>query len=213
MKKLTEEDINKILDTLYEKSLEGINSVNKPVTIMMDEYLDRYGLKELAIDKFIEKQVLKCSTSGFITGFGGLITLPISVPANISSVLYVQIRMISAIAYACGYDLHNDEVQTYVYACLAGVSLNTLAKQFGVKFGNKLATKLVEKIPGTALTKINQRVRFRLFTKFGEKGLINLGKCVPVVGAGINAGLDYSETKIIANRAKKWFLENDFEAL
>ncbi len=172
---------------------------------MMDEYLEKYPTKKEAIQKFVDKQILKCSTSGFITGFGGVITLPVSIPANISTVLYVQIRMISAIAYANGYDLNADEVQTFVYACLAGLSLDNIAKQFGVKLGNKLAIGAIKKIPGKVLTKINQKVGFRLVTKFGETGLINIGKLVPVVGAGVCATLDFTETKVIAHRAKKWF--------
>lgn len=211
MKKPTQEDIQNALDICYEKSIEGINKVSKPATVMMDEYLNKYPSKEDAIKKFLNTQLLKCSTSGFVTGFGGLLTMPVTIPANISSVLYVQIRMISALAYAGGYDLNEDEVQTFVYACLAGVSINSIMKQFGIKLGNKLTIGMVKKIPGKTLTKINQAVGFRLMTKFGEAGLINLGKMVPVVGAGICAGFDYAETKIIATRAEKWFIYNDFD--
>lgn len=209
MKKPSQEDIQKALDTCYEKSLHGIQNVSKPVTVMMDEYLDKYPSKDEAIKKFLKVQLLKCSTSGFVTGFGGALTLPVSIPANVSSVLYVQIRMISALAYTSGLNLNNDEVQTFVYACLAGVSLNNIAKQFGIKFGNKLALGAIKKIPGKTLTKINQKVGFRLFTKFGETGLINIGKMVPVVGAGLCAGFDYAETKVIANRAYEWFIEGN----
>lgn len=211
MKKPSQEDIQKALDTCYEKSLHGIQNVSKPVTVMMDEYLDKYSSKDEAIKKFLKVQLLKCSTSGFVTGFGGVLTLPISIPANVSSVLYVQIRMISALAYASGLNLNSDEVQTFVYACLAGVSLNNVAKQFGIKFGNKLVLGTIKKIPGKTLTKINQKVGFRLLTKFGETGLINLGKCIPVVGAGICAGFDYAETKVIAARAYKWFIKGNLD--
>ena len=205
MNKPTKEDVQKVLDTCYELSLTGIQNVSKPVEDVMNEYLDKYSSKEEAIKKFINRQLLKCSTSGFITGFGGIITLPVSIPVNISSVLYVQIRMISAIAYANGYNLNSDEVQTFVYACLAGISLDNIAKQFGVKLGNKLTLTAIKKIPGEALIKINQKVGFRMLTKFGETGIINIGKIVPVVGAGVCATLDYTETRIIAARAKKWF--------
>ena len=59
--------------------------------------------------------------------------------------------------------------------------------------------------------KINQKVGFRFVTKFGEKGVINLGKLVPGVGAVIGGGLDYVETKVIAKRAYDWFIEGEFE--
>lgn len=119
-------------------------------------------------------------------------------------------RMIAAVAYLNGYDLNSDETQTFVYACLAGVSLNQLVKQAAVVFGVKVCNTLVKKLPGKVLTKINQKVGFRLFTKFGTKGLVNLGKLVPVVGGVIGGTLDFAETKVIANRAIKWFVENDF---
>ena len=32
--------------------------------------------------------------------------------------------MIACTAYMAGYDLSSDQVQTFVYACLAGVSVN-----------------------------------------------------------------------------------------
>ena len=44
----------------------------------------------------LDRAVDKCAASGFLTGFGGFLTLPINVPANLSSVLYVQLRMIAA---------------------------------------------------------------------------------------------------------------------
>ena len=43
-------------------------------------------------------------------------------------------RMIAAVAYLNGYDLNSDETQTFVYACLAGVSLNKVVKQAAVIF-------------------------------------------------------------------------------
>ncbi len=59
------------------------------------------------------------------------------------------------------------------------------------------------------LIKINQRVGFRFLTKFGQKGLVNLGKLVPGVGAVIGGGLDLVETKVIGNRAYQWFINQD----
>lgn len=136
--------------------------------------------------------------------------MPVTLPANIGSVLYVQMRMIACTAYMAGYELESDHTQTFVYACLAGVAVNELIKQAGIKFGVKFANGLIKKIPGKVLTKINQKVGFRFITKFGSKGIINLGKLVPGVGAVVGGGLDLVETKTIGNRAYKWFFEGDF---
>ena len=209
-KGISQEDIMALLATCYEKCLNGVPHVSPSVEELAKDYLSKYSTKQQACKAMLNNQIIKCTTSGFITGFGGIITLPVTVPANIGSVLYVQMRMIACTAYMAGFELNSDQTQTFVYACLAGVSVNKLVKQAGIKFGVKFANGLIKKIPGKVLTKINQKVGFRFITKFGSKGIINLGKLVPGVGAVIGGGLDLVETKAISARAYKWFFEGDF---
>lgn len=206
----SQEDIMKILDSCYEKCLNGIPKISPNVEDMANDYLQKYATKELACQAMLKNQITKCTTSGFITGFGGIITVPVALPANITSVLYVQMRMIACAAYMAGFELDNDETQTFVYACLAGVAVNGLVKQASIKFGVKFTNGLIKKIPGKVLTKINQKVGFRFVTKFGSKGIVNLGKLLPGIGAVIGGGLDFAETKMIANRSYKWFFKHDF---
>lgn len=207
---ITQEDIMKILGACYEKSVNGIPKVSPGVKELANNYLKKHKTKEAACKAMIKSQIAKCTTSGFLTGFGGIITLPVTLPANVTSVLYVQMRMIACIAYMSGYELNSDQTQTFVYACLAGVSVNEIIKQASIKFGVKFAQSMIKKIPGKVLTKINQKVGFRFITKFGEKGIINLGKLVPGVGAVIGGSIDFAETKAISKRAYKWFMEGDF---
>lgn len=207
---ISQEDVMKILDSCYEKCLNGIPKVSPSVEEMVNDYLKKYKTKEEACKAMIRNQIEKCATSGFITGFGGFITMPVTLPANITSVIYVQMRMIACTSYMAGFDLNSDQTQTLVYACLAGVAVNNVMKQASIKFGVKFANGLIKKIPGKVLTKINQKVGFRFITKFGTKGVVNLGKLIPGVGAVIGGGLDLVETKIIAKRSYKWFFEHDF---
>lgn len=206
----TQEDVMKMLDTCYEKSKYGISKVSPPVEQFAEDYLKKNEDPKIAAKEMLKNQIAKCTTSGFITGFGGAITMPVSIPANVGSVLYVQMRMIACTAYLAGYDLNSDQVQTFVYACLAGVSVNEVIKQAGIKVGVKVANSVISKIPGKTLVKINQKVGFRFITKFGQKGVVNLSKLVPGVGALISGGLDFVETKVIADRAYKMFFEGDF---
>lgn len=207
---IEQEDVMNILDSCYEKCLNGIPKISPSVEEMANDYLKKYKTKEEACKAMIRNQITKCATSGFITGFGGFITMPVTLPANITSVIYVQMRMIACTSYMAGFDLDSDQTQTLVYACLAGVAVNNVMKQAGIKFGVKFANGLIKKIPGKVLTKINQKVGFRFVTKFGTKGVVNLGKLIPGVGAVIGGGLDLVETKIIAKRSYKWFFEHDF---
>lgn len=209
-KLFTQEDIMKVLNNCYEKALNGVPKVSPSIEEFAQNYLDKETNNNKAAKAMIKNQVIKCTTSGFLTGFGGIITLPVTIPANVGSVLYVQMRMIACIAYLAGYDLKSDQVQTLIYACLAGIAVTDVIKQAGIKLGVKLTNATIKKIPGKALTKINQKVGFRFITKAGTTGIVNLSKVVPVVGAFAGGGIDYFETKTIANRAYKWFFKNDF---
>ena len=206
----TQEDIMKLLDACYEKCLNGIPMISPSVEKMADDYLRKHESVESACRAMLRNQIVKCTTSGAVAGFGGAITMPVTIPANIGSVIYVQMRMIACVAYMANYELNCDQTQTFVYACLAGVTVNNVIKKAGINFGTKVANNLIKKIPGSVLTKINQKVGFRFITKFGEKGIINIGKMVPGVGAVVGGTFDLVETRIIANRAYKWFLKGDF---
>lgn len=210
---LRQEDMMQLLDRLYEQSIHGISKVSPPIEVIANDYLQKNQDIDQAAKSLIHYQIAKCTTSGFLTGLGGLITLPVSIPANVSSVLYVQMRMIACLAYMGGYDVKSDQVQTLVYACLAGISIDQIVKNVGIQFGTKLTMAMVKKIPGTVLNKINQKVGFRFLTKFGTKGLINIGKAVPIIGGVISGGFDFAETKVIANRAYKLFIGGNLDIL
>jgi len=205
---LTQEQVMELLDKCYQGAISGIPG-SKPCGDLAEEYLNRYPDRKTAAQKLIDVQVAKCATSGFVTGLGGIFSLPVAIPANVASVLYVQMRMIAALAVMGGYDLQDDEVQTLVYLSLVKSSVADVCKSAGVRVANKVTLNMLKKLPGTVLTKINQKVGFRLITKFGEKGVINLVKLVPVAGGIVGGGVDLVGTRLIANRAYRSFLENN----
>lgn len=208
---ITQEQMMELLDKCYEGAMNGLVN-SKPCDQLAAEYLNKYtDPKTAAKKKLIDNQIAKCTTSGFVTSLGGFITLPVAIPANVASVLYVQMRMIGALAVIGGYDLHNDEVQTMVYLCLVKSSASDICKSAGIQVANKMTMNMLKKLPGTVLTKINQKVGFRLITKFGEKGVINLVKIVPIAGGVVGGGVDFVGTKLIANKAYHAFLLNDIE--
>lgn len=205
---LTPNAMMQALEWSYDKVINGLPG-QKNIYEVVKDYTQSSDNIEDAINKLVNFQITKAATSGFLTGFGGAITLPITVPVNVASVLVVQIRMIASIAVARGYDPHDDQIQTFIYVVLTGSSMTDIVKKAGITFGNKFTTALIKKrVPGVVLTKINQAVGFRLITKFGQKGIINLGKMVPVVGAIIGGSIDTVTTKTIAQKAKGTFTTN-----
>ena len=211
-KSLTEFDAGQILDIVYRKAIEGIPSVSPSVDELVEDYISKYATAEKAATALVRNQIVKCGTSGFVSGLGGVLTLPVTVPANIANVMYVQVRMIAAVAKMGGFDVSDDHVQTMVYACLTGTSLADVVKDAGVTVGVKTLTAAIKKIPGSVLKKINAKMGFRFITKFGEKGVINLGKMtVPLVGSVIGGGMDVASTTAIGRSAIKMFIKGEVE--
>lgn len=99
-----------LLESLYDKCLDGIPKVSKPVSELADECIKKYGRTDKAIVKLVRNQLNKNSLNGFVTSFGGFITMPLLCLSTFTSVIYVQMRMVAAIALIRGDDLRDDEV-------------------------------------------------------------------------------------------------------
>ena len=204
---MLEREMMNLLDVCYDKALQGVLPGEKSIEELAEDYLYKSSSKKKAIDDLIGYQTLLCGTNGFITGLGGLLVLPVAIPTNILSTIYIQLRMIAAIAYINGYDIYSDQVRTIAYACLTGSSTTKVLKNVGIKIGEKVVINVIKKIPVEVLVKINQQVGFRLVTKFGQKGLVNFGKMMPLVGGVVGGAFDTGMTLTIGNIAKKVFLE------
>ena len=201
---ITESKIMKTLDWAYDKAINGVAGLDS-ASEMAESYLNSSGSLEDQVNSLIRWQNTKAGTSGFLTGLGGIITMPVAIPANITSVMYVQIRMIATIAHMGGHDLHDDKVKSLVYICLTGNAAKDVLKDIGIHIGRKLTEGAVKNISGKTIVAINQKVGFRLLTKFGEKGAINIGKAVPLLGGVIGATFDSVTTNTIGNIARDTF--------
>lgn len=204
-KELTQGKIMNALDWGYDKAVYGIPGLDSAQE-MAEDYLSGNGILYEKSNSLIRWQISKAGTSGFLSGLGGIITIPVAIPANLASVMYVQIRMIAAIAHMGEHDLKNDKVKSLIYACLAGNAAKDILKDIGIVVGTKLSTQAIKSISGKTIVAINQKVGFRLLTKFGEKGVINLGKAVPLVGGIIGGTVDSVATNTIGKIARDTFI-------
>jgi hypothetical protein len=193
------------LGWLYDGAVNGIPGVDG-LEGLAQSYSTRDWCTDDAIDRLINWQVAKAGAAGFITGVGGMLTLPVAIPANLAGVLYIQIRMIGAIAHLRGYDVRSDQVRTLVVACLAGSAAFDILKDVGIKFGSQLTRQMILRISGDVLKRINQAVGFRLVTKAGSRGVVNLVKGVLLVGGVVGGTLDATATRVIGRTAKQVFV-------
>ena len=180
---------------------------------MAQEYIDdsTYLHDGDRIDSLIRWETTKNFTSGFLTGLGGIITLPVTVPAAFGAAWIVQARMSAAIARLSGHDTASDRVQTFVTASLLGDGVKEILKRSGIQIGKGLARGLIKQVPGKLLISINKQVGFRLLTKAGSTGAVNLVKMVPFVGGAVGGTVDAYMCKAVGKTAKSIFYKSDFD--
>jgi uncharacterized protein (DUF697 family) len=198
----------RVLDWAYEKAISGMPGLDS-ASQLASGFMEKEGSLREKANSLIRWQNAKAGTSGFVTGIGGLMTLPVAIPANLASVVYIQIRMIAAIAHMGGYDLRDEKVKTLVYMCLVGNFAKDILQETGIRLGTKFTALAIERISEKSLLLINQRVGFRLLATSGTKGMINLGKAVPLVGGIIGGSIDMAATNTIGNMARNTFLSKE----
>ncbi|RTE02764.1 EcsC family protein [Paenibacillus whitsoniae] len=204
---VTQQSISKALDWGYEKALTGGIPGTNTAYELAEEYLQYKGELRDRVNLLIRWQNARSATSGFVTGLGGAVTLPIAIPANIASVLYIQLRMVAAIAIMGGHDVKDDKVRTVAYACLCGNTVAELLKDVGIQLGKKFSEQALKKLSAESIRKINEAVGFRLFTKYGKTGVINLHRVIPFVGGVTGAVFDGVSTNVTGKIARKIFIE------
>jgi hypothetical protein len=163
------------------------------------------GSVEPAIDDLIAWQVRYAGAAGFVTNLGGLVTMPVTIPANLASVLLIQLRMIAAIAILRGYQPDNPRVRTLAFLCLTGSAAADVLQELSVGLGTRLSTRLILRLSGGTLAKINQAAGARLAARVGASGLLGLGRLVPFVGGLVGGGFDALVTRGIGTAAKMTF--------
>lgn len=205
---LTENKMLNLLDWAYSKIIDGTLPGMASAESLANDYLMKHKTVKKSAQALIRMQNGKSITTGFVTNLGGLLTLPIAMPANISTVLLIQLQMIAALAVMGGYDLKSDQVRTFVYLCLVGTSMAEVVKSTGIRVGNQAALAGIHKIPTAVLVKLNHKIGFTLVVKFGEKGAVSLTKLVPLAGGVIGGTIDGVSTNLIGKNAVRLFIND-----
>jgi len=176
--------ISKFINQNYENEIPGAIE-------MANEYLKGTGDRNDMANRIIKSAMLKTSTAGFISGLGGLITLPVAIPGDIIVTTKVQIKMIMAIAILGGKDIETDEVKNFVRACLLGDIAKDTLTDVGIKAGNRAALKLVSRLGSKTPA---------IFGKIASKS-------IPVLGGLIGGTVNATATQVIGTMAKRRFIE------
>jgi hypothetical protein len=172
---------------------------------LADVYRSDARSLEAQINSLIRWQDTKAATQAFVTGLGGLLSLPLPLPAELTGLLFVQLRMIAAIAHMCGKDLRDERVQTFTLLCLAGNHAIDILKEARIDTTRQLTLSILKELSGETLRAINRAVGFQLITKGGTTSLLNPKKAFPLVG-GAGGRFDMLSTIAVGNVARNRFM-------
>ena len=182
---------SQLVDWIQTQALGGIRPLSSSHDLAQEYRIDpSYADDDARVRALIRWEMTKNFTSGFLTGLGGLITLPIAIPAALGASWLIIARMTAAIAEIYGHDTREDRVRTMILLSIVGDSVEEVLKRAGIQMGRNLTRRAISQISGKTLIEINKRIGFRLVTKAGERGVVNLTKAVPVVGGFVGGSFD-----------------------
>jgi hypothetical protein len=195
----------RLVRQVVELGVLGGGPLKPAVEVAQEHLLAAGGDREEAIRRLIATHVRLAAVSGFVTGLGGAVTLPVTIPAAMAGLYIVAGRMAAGVAHLRGYDVNSDEVRSGILVSLLGSAGAATLKKAGIEIGRQSLAAALDKLPAAVLIEINKRVGYRLITKAGEKGVVNLTKLVPLVGGPIGAAVDGVSAKTIAGYAMRTF--------
>ncbi|GAB2490583.1 hypothetical protein GCM10027030_25880 [Luteococcus sediminum] len=169
--------------------------------------LQKQGAVEPAVNMIVKQHVAMAGAQGFVTNLGGLATLAVSIPANVTGVAIVQCRMVAAIAHLRGYDIEDPRVRSAILMCLLGENLAQEAVQRQELPSSALAIATAPVHDPALDSTIAEKVLGSLMGQVGGKRVSLLaGKKIPGVGGAIGAGTDGWATWGTGSFARKQFV-------
>lgn len=174
------------LDWAYNQAASG--EVPPPFANAMqlaDEYRIQYPSLTEASNNLIKYELPKISGVGLLTSLWGTVSLPV----NVAAVLFMQIRLVQAIAHLAGRDSDDEEVKALTFASLLGSQGVSLVKKQMLKEGlPKLLPQIVAKLAPKML------------------GTKSISKLIPIVSGVIGTSIDTLTTYGILKTAQGLFL-------
>ncbi|MBI3543657.1 MAG: EcsC family protein [Deltaproteobacteria bacterium] len=173
------------IDFAYDRVI-GTEGGRNSATDLAAEHSRADRSLEENIDALVRWQVAKCAATGFVTGLGGLATLPITLPADLFANYYIQVRMVAAIAIMCGHDIRSDKARTLVYLSLCGNAAADVAKDLGARAGRHAVEATAARLSGRGAASV-------------------FSKLLPLVGGVVSGAIDAVACRVVGEAAKKIF--------
>ena len=211
--KKTDEDNKalKLVNWISEKIIDGVPPLSSAQALATEYLIDKetYKSNEERVDALIKWESRKNFTSGFITGLGGFMTLPLAIPSAVAASWVVQGRMVAAIAHINGHDIKDEGVKTLILLSLVGNSAKDVLKSVGLKITDNLTVLTAMKLSGNILLNIQKGIGILLLRLVAQRGITHALKVIPFMGGIVTGGIDAYTCRKVGQIAKDMFSPQD----
>ena len=195
-----------VLRKIVEFGIQGAGSFLGARAFAARKLADR-GDREAAIDAVITSHVGLASAQGFVTSVGGLITLPVGLPANLAGMAALGTRMIASVAHLRGYDVDDERVRSALTLTLLGEDEVRRLVESGKFPTTPLAVATAPVYDADLERAISERVMGGLAARLGGKyAAVVIVRRIPLIGGGVGAAVDGWVTHGLGGYAKREFV-------
>lgn len=189
---------------LLARAIDGVGPYRGAAAAARAQLAESGGDRPAAVAGLIERHVRAAGVHGFVTNLGGMVTMPVTVPANVSGLVLLQSHLVASIAHLHGYDLDDQRVRNAVLACLLGPRGASGLVRSGLLPSSPmgLATSPVHD-PGLDAP-IAQAVSAELLGRVtGRRMVTTAGRRIPMLGGGVGAVSDGVSTYRVGRYAER----------
>ncbi|HYO31225.1 MAG TPA: EcsC family protein [Nocardioidaceae bacterium] len=175
----------------FDRAVDGFGPLPGAAEAADKRLAEEGGNVDKAVKSLIEGHAKLAGMEGFATNMGGLVTMAMMLPVNISGLALLQCHLIAGIAHLRGYDIADPRVRNAVLACMLGEdTVKSLVR------ARKLPSSPMAIATAPALDpELDQRlaseVTAELITRVaGKRTVAMVGRRTPIIGGGIGAATD-----------------------
>lgn len=190
--------IQAMMGWLYDKAVSGIAGIESAETLAERYLADAEGDVMKAAHAMIRWESVKAGSTGFLSGVGGVVAMPVTLPLNITSVLFLQTRLVAAIACLGKHNLADERIRALAGLCLCGNAAKALLQEVALQTMENWTRPFTRKIVEKTLVLMAARTGMRTGGQFV--------RLVPLAGGVVSGAVDVATTRTIGRIACTTFL-------
>ncbi len=194
-----------LLHQLYPRALSGLPLLGTPEATAA-AYRARRGSLRSRAERMIRPHLALAGTTGFVTGLGGWLTMPLTVPADLAGVALLQLHMAAACAALAGHDPDEPTTREEVVACLLKTDQGARTEE------EEAVERVTVKVAERGLRYLGRKSLEWGAAAAGRRMGGRIARGVPFLGGAIGAVSDAYNTHLVARHALDTFFPHPDDA-